>query len=113
MRDIDFFEQLQHHFSDFQKYSRLQSYESSAITTPAVPDRGELYTAYLDTLLNLLEIPRNSASPRRELYSLYHLIHKVDPYYFTNEMLSDALSQCYSLKLHQRSLLLKYLGAFF
>lgn len=113
MRDFDFFEQLQHHLSGLPEYSRLQRYKSSAITSPAVPDRGALYTAYLDTLLNLLEIPHNLASPHKELYSLYHLIHKVDPYYFTNEMLSDALSQCYSLSLHQRNLLLKYLVAFF
>ena len=113
MRDFDFFEQLQHHLSSLPQFSRLQRYKSSSITTSAIPERAVLYATYLETLLNLLEIPRDSASAHKELHFLYQLIHKVDPYYFTKELLSEAIFQCYSLTPHQQKLLLKYLVAFF
>ena len=113
MKDFEFFEQLYQYLSNLPQFPQLQRYKDSSLIVSEIPKPTVLYDIYLDRLLSLLEIPRNSVSRHKELYFLYQLIRTVDPHYFTKELLSDALFQCYSLTPHQKKLLLQFLLAFF
>ncbi len=112
MREFNFFDELKQYFeshphaSDFEKYVAIPA-------SGGVPERSVFYTAFLEKLLYILEIPTAPGSPHQELRPLYHLIHKIDPHYFTEGLISEEVLKCYTLSSLQQEQMRKWLAMFF
>lgn len=112
-KDSYFFDQLAQHFGHQFPFSDLNRY----LPPPSAPElsleRTVFYETYLKKLLELLKIPHTAGSPRKELRPIFHLIHKIDPRYFTESSLSEEIVRCYPLTPPQQAHLLKHLVVFF
>ncbi|MBF0289579.1 MAG: hypothetical protein HQM14_17335 [SAR324 cluster bacterium] len=113
MQDLRFFDDLESYFRSLPQYISLKQYFDSPAFSSYFPDNHVLYSRLLSRLLDILDIPHTSASCYKELSSLYRLFDRIDPYYFTEDQISQEITKCYTLAPLQQKRLLAFAITFF
>lgn len=110
---IDFFDKLHTYFKNQPEFPLLQQYIQFHTTANLSIESEHFFEIYLDHLLDFLQIPRMLGSSKKELFPIYHLFHKIDPLYFTEEQISTEIRKCSSLSLKHQEALEPWIVSFF
>ncbi len=113
MSEFLFFERVRAWYETLPNRRLLENYFLRTIQSQTNLPISQLYRAFVDCLLPLLNIPTHPTSAIRELRPLYELNHFIDPYYFTDELMLRELKKCATLSPDHYQKLLPHLKSFF